>query len=144
MKDSSYDLDYELKIDNEFRVDGNDFSGFTFPKPEVKGWTTLAGDGVGSVTVEAEHHFPGEKHPTRFTLATTRLADLRQKPETIKHYEKLVEEWNEDNRGNWLRLLRKAVERVASYHEQQLVESRRKFDVATANLDWLASEEVED
>lgn len=136
-----YQLDYVMKLPNEFRVDGLDLAGFTFPKPIVKSWTTLSGEGVGSVTVEAEYLFPGEKYPTRFDLASTRLSAYGQKKSIVKYYESLVLEWNTDNRANWLRILREAVESVASHHEKQIVESRRKFDIATANLDWLASEE---
>lgn len=141
MNYDAYRLQSTLKIPNEFRVDGKDFAGFSFPEPVVKSWTTLAGEGAGSVSVEAEFHFPEEKHPTRFDLATTRLASNGSKKSAVKYYEAVVLEWKMDNRNNWLRVLREAFETVASYHETQLVESRRKLDIATANLDWLASEE---
>lgn len=139
---TDYAAEDSLKLANEFRVDGLDLAGFPFPELQVKSWTSLTGNfGEGSVSVEAEHHFPGKGYPTRFTLAEAKVAHPKQKAQLVKQYKALVDEWNEDNRGNWLRALRQAVEYVASHHEKQIIESRVKFDVATGNLDWLASQE---
>lgn len=140
--DDAYSIKHKLDLDNQFYVDGRDFTVFTFPKPEVKGWSTLIGKSKGSVTVEAEYLFPGEEYPTRFTLARTEFNDYGQQAGIKKHYSVLLKEWNKDNRGNWLRVIRAAVEKVASYHEKNITESRRKFEVATDNLDWLAEQEV--
>lgn len=133
-----------LRLGNEFRLDGVDLVGFSFPELKVQTWHSLFGEGgSGSISVEAEHHFPRQPYETRMTLGRTPFVRGDDVTVIFKFYARAAANWNLNCRENWIELLRENVDKLASYHEGQIVEHRRKLDMATANLDTIAALEIE-
>lgn len=103
----------KIEFDNEFSARSVDLDTFDYPALRVVAWSNVFGPG-GAYAVEPVQGstFTGSGLP-RISVDSND-ASVRQ------NLEDLVEEFNEDPRGYWLRLLGNALEYVANYAQRQV------------------------
>ena len=92
-----------------FAVRSIDLDGFTFPPLEVRTWSSVFGSG-GSITIEATDR----GHRIEFNrVAVKTNSDAR---EARAEYAIFVENWNEEPRENWLKVISDALAEVDAYN----------------------------
>lgn len=123
-----------LKFDNQFKVRSINLDTFDFPEPKISSWSNLFGDGSEStVTVEAKTADGG-----RIELSSERVhRDDRRG--AWDEAEAAVEEWMEDNKGNWLKEISRAATYVHEYNVKQAKECSEAIAISSAQSSGAAA-----
>ena len=122
----------EIDFDNQFSVRSVDLDTFDFPKLRVRTWSDLFGKG-GSYAIEP---VDGSAHAGRIIAVQIEADDRHLRAEM----QALVDDWNDDPRTNWLRILHRAAVKVAAYEAKQvagfdkLVAASAKADAQLATI----------
>lgn len=112
-----------LRFDNQFTVRSIDLDTFDFPEPKVKSWSDVFGNGSEcTITVEAT-----TEDGKRLTLHSERV-HREDRSRAWKDAEYELEEWMEDNKGNWLREISRAANYVHEYNVKQAKEYTDAID----------------
>ena len=112
-----------LRFDNQFTVRRIDLDTFDFPEPKVRSWYDLLGNG-SEVTITVEATTGDGK---RLTLSSEKVhREDRSRAWQAAEYE--LEEWMEDNKGNWLREISRAASYVHEYNVKQAKEYTDAID----------------
>lgn len=102
-----------VTIRNEFAADSIDIDTFDFPKLKVTTWSHVFSKG-GQYSIEMDA--PGRHNSNLFEGIEVTEDD----PHAREHLKDLVEEFNEDPRGNWIKILLAAAESTAAYRQKQV------------------------
>ena len=121
------DYPTRIEFDNMFTSQSIDLDTFDFPKLRVRAWSNAFGSG-GSYSIE-----PVDGSP--FTRSVLGVNVEHSDPSIRQHLTELVDEWNEEPREKWLRLLRADAVKQAEYYAKKVAEFDKVIEDARVSAE---------